>query len=197
MAVEQPLHDPRRMLFGEVLRAEAPHRGDERGGVARQIEREAIGAPLEGARHRVRDRHHHERHAAAASSSSGRPATSATPAQAEPTRRGRSRPARRQVEARENQHALENDPLPDVAVHVMRESRARARPRFPRRSTRRASCPTRGCAACRPGRRARRSPSSSSRRAPTRTRRARARRRARRAPSSRTRSASRSSGLTV
>jgi hypothetical protein len=42
------------MLLGEILRPEAAHRRDERGGIAGQLEREAIGAPLESARHRVR-----------------------------------------------------------------------------------------------------------------------------------------------
>ena len=64
MAVEQPLDDLRRMLLGQVLRAEPAHRRDERAGIPRQVEREAIGAPLVGARHGVRDRHHHERHGA-------------------------------------------------------------------------------------------------------------------------------------
>ena len=44
------------------LRAETPHRRHERRRIARQIEREPIGASLERARHRVRHGHHHQRH---------------------------------------------------------------------------------------------------------------------------------------
>ena len=80
VAVEQPLHDSRRMLFGEVLRAEAPHRRDERG-------RDCASGRARTGRRCARTRATSRAPtgtitsdtAPAASSSSGRPATSSTP----------------------------------------------------------------------------------------------------------------------
>ena len=104
MAVEQPLHEPRRMLLRQVLRRQPLHRRDERRGILRQRQREAVGAALVGARHRVRDRHHHERHGAGRQhQAAADPATSATPPKPErPARRRSSRAS--QVETGENQH---------------------------------------------------------------------------------------------
>ena len=91
-------------------------------GFLRQVERKAIGAPLVGARHGVRDRHHH------AATRPRRPAAAAAAPRDRPRSRkpeaGRSSPPSsrgRQIEAGENQRALEDNPLPDVAVHVMRQ----------------------------------------------------------------------------
>ena len=146
--------------------------------------------PLERARHRVRRRHHHERHRSAASSSSGSPATSSDAAQ--PGRAGQRRQhPRREIEAGDNQRALEDNALPDVAVHVVRDlvrqhdldlvvrvfREHRVGDQDPPR-------------AAEPGQR-RIGLLRLRRQGPTRTRRARARRRARRAPSRRVRSASR------
>ena len=52
------------MLLGEVLRAEALHRRDERRRLPREVEREAIGAALVPARHGERQRQQHHRHGA-------------------------------------------------------------------------------------------------------------------------------------
>ena len=50
MAVEQPLHELRRMFFGEVLRRQPPHRRNERRRILRERQREAIGAAARSAR---------------------------------------------------------------------------------------------------------------------------------------------------
>ena len=58
--------------------------------------------------------------APAASSSSGSPARSATSRSPKRSLKRRQRP-RREIEAGEHQRALEDNPLPDVAVDVMRQ----------------------------------------------------------------------------
>ena len=122
MAVEQPLHDLRGMLFGEVLRAEPAHRRDERGRVA------ASARARSGRRSARRRATWRARPAASAATRRRRPAAAAA---ARPTSAGLRKPERRRdpaaaardaaIEAGENQRALEDDPFPDVAVHVMRE----------------------------------------------------------------------------
>ena len=181
VAVEQPLHELRRMLFGEVLRAEPAHRRDER---ARDCASGRARSDRRSARRRATSR---ARPAPSRATRRRPPAAAAAGRRRRPTPRRPSGPAsalqhaRREIEAGQNQHALERDPLPDVAVHVVRDlvrehdfdflvrvlGQHRVRHEDPPRA-----------AECRP---APRSPSSSCRRGPTRRRRARARRRARRA----------------
>ncbi len=108
------------MILREVLRAEPAHRGNERRRVAREIEGEAIGAPLERTRHGVRDRQHQERHGAGRQQQQRQAGHIVDAAQAD---RLRQRPQhdRREIEPRQQQHALEDDALPDVAVNMVRE----------------------------------------------------------------------------
>ena len=90
-------------------------------GIARQVEREAIGAALVSrATSRARPAPSTSDTAPAASSRSGRPATSATPRSPSGAAERAQQP-RREIEPGQDQRALEDNPLPDVAVHVMRE----------------------------------------------------------------------------
>ncbi len=120
MTVVEPAREPRRIVFGEVLRAQPLHRGHERSRISRQVQREAIRAPLVGARHRVRDGQHHERHGARREQEQRQPRDVSRAEQADGAGEHAER-ARRKVEAPEDQRALEHDALPDVAVHVVRQ----------------------------------------------------------------------------
>ncbi len=108
------------MLLRQILRRQAFHRRDECGRIARERQREAIGAALIRARHRVRDRDHDERHSAGREHEQRQAGDVSHAAQREHRREAGQR-ARCEVEAREDQRALEDNPLPDIAVHVMRE----------------------------------------------------------------------------
>src|SRR5262245_37246777 len=63
MTVKQYLHEPRWVLFSQVLRAETAHGGNERRRIAGQLEGEPIGAPFVRARQRPRGRRHRQRDA--------------------------------------------------------------------------------------------------------------------------------------
>jgi len=65
MAVEQPLREFRRVVLREVLRAQPPHRGNERAGVSGELQCEAIGTPFVRARQGVRNRRQDDRQGAA------------------------------------------------------------------------------------------------------------------------------------
>ena len=106
------------MLFGEVLGAQPPHRGDERAGIAGEIEREAIGASFVRPGHRVRDRQHGERHRSGREKQQRQTGDVGGAPKAERQRQPVEH-TRRQIEADDNQHAFEHDALPDVAVHVV------------------------------------------------------------------------------
>ena len=137
------------LLFGEVLRAEPAHRGDERRGVAGEVEREAIGAALVTPRQRVR------RPAAAPATprrpparSSGRPAASVTAPQAEhAARTPRARDPRRRSR-HDDQRLRTRSPLQMSPCTWCAELVRQHHLDLVVRVLAPASCRRRGCAAC-------------------------------------------------
>ena len=108
------------MFLGEILRAEPLHRADERRDVLRHLQRVAVRAPLVRARQRIGHGHQRQRHGAGREQQQRQRGDIPLPHQPERGGESRQHPIR-QVEAKRNQHRLERDPLPDVAMHVMRE----------------------------------------------------------------------------
>ena len=121
MRVEQHLDQAGRLLFGEILCRQPLHRGDERRRVPRHRQRVAIGAALVRARERVRHRHQRQRDRAR-----GEHAAAAAPRRRPCPRRPSARRKRAEHEigheaAERDQHGLDDDRRPDIAIDVMRE----------------------------------------------------------------------------
>jgi hypothetical protein len=103
-----------------ALRSNALHGGHERRRIARERESEPVGAPFVRARHRVRHRHHHQRYRARREQEQRKAGDIRDSSELQRCDE-RAEHSRREIEAGQNQHALESNPLPDVAVDVVRQ----------------------------------------------------------------------------
>ena len=120
MRVEDRLDPGRRPLLGEVLRRQAAEGAHEGGGVPRQVDGEAIGAPLVRSRQRVGQRRDGQRHRPGRECDDRQAGHVGGTAQAERAREPLERTVGG-IEAGGYDERLQREPRPEIAVHVVRQ----------------------------------------------------------------------------